>query len=343
MDPASPLISMLSPRRILIIQLKRLGDVILTTPIPELLKRRWPQARVDFLVDQAFAPVLDHHPSIGRVQVYDRSHVWETIRRIRSEQYDRVIDFQCSPRSSLIVHAGGAPWTAGYRVPFWGNFYKETVKRPDGRQTVVEGKVSLIAPWAGPISDVPEPRIYLTPQEREWAREIMAQPPSQEVIGLVPTHRRPSRRWKPESFAQVARLFDQRGAAVWLFWGPNEQGCVEFIQRIAPKAKLIPPATVRQMAALLERCRMVISNDNGPMHLAVAVGVPTVTLYGPTHPGSWNLGGLRNAVVQAEGLSCLGCNLNDCPFGHECMARIEPQRVFEISQHLLESAYAAQS
>ena len=93
---------------------------------------------------------------------------------------------------------------------------------------------------------------------------------------------------------------------------------------------MIPETSLRQMAALLARCRMVITNDNGPMHLAVAVDTPTVTMYGPTDPAAWNPGSGRHRVLQAAGLSCLGCNLNECPFGHECMTQITPEKVIAL-------------
>ena len=97
-----------NPKKILIIQLKRAGDVILTTPIAELLKRRWPQARVDFLVEKAFAPLLENNPAIDVIQIYDKNHVMQTLKRIRAERYDQILDFQSSPRSAIVVLASGA-------------------------------------------------------------------------------------------------------------------------------------------------------------------------------------------------------------------------------------------
>src|SRR5205823_2351989 len=109
-------------------------------------------------------------------------------------------------------------------------------------------------------------------------------------VGIIPTHRRASRRWPLDSFAELAHQLKQSGYAVRLFWGPGEQEYVERLQRIAPKAQLIPPTSLRQMAALLSRCLLVVTNDNGPMHIAAAVGTPTVTIYGPTDPYAWNPG-----------------------------------------------------
>ena len=144
------------------------------------------------------------------------------------------------------------------------------------------------------IPSAGERRIYLTEDERKWAAMQMGEEAGLKgAIGLIPTHRRPARRWPAQSFAQLGRLLISQGHPVWLFWGPGEYEYVKVIQRVIPQSRIIPETSLRRMAALLERCRMVVTNDNGPMHLAVAVGTPTLTVYGPTDPASWNPGGPR--------------------------------------------------
>lgn len=88
-----------------------------------------------------------------------------------------------------------------------------------------------------------------------------------------------------------------------------------------------PSTTLRQAAALLSRCDVTVANDNGLMHLSVALGLPTVTLYGPTWPESWNPRIPPHRWLQAEGLSCVGCNLDICPYKHECMEWVSAERV----------------
>jgi lipopolysaccharide heptosyltransferase II len=324
-------------RRILVIQLKRAGDVLLTTPVAAVLKRRWPDAQIDFLVDKAFAPLLENNPALSHVELFNRDRPWKTWAQIRAQKYDQIFDFQSSPRSALAVWTSGARETAGYRVPFWGRFYGRTVQRPGDDLSVVDGKMTLLEAATGPLEKVPEPSIFLTPEERSWAEHLQLGAGRRRFVGLIPTHRRESRRWHGESFAALARQLDQVGFGVWLFWGPGEKEYVETVQQAAPQARLIPPASLRQMAALLSSCELVVSNDNGPMHIAAAVGVPTITVYGPTDPFAWNPGGPRHRILQASGLSCLKCNLNECPFNHECMRLITPDMVFSVVQDLLSS------
>ncbi len=332
------------PRSILIIQLKRAGDILVTTPLLPAFKRRFPRTHLGFLCNKGFASILENNPSLDVIEPYDGEDVLGTIRRIRKQKYEWVFDFQSSPRSAIVCLGSGARLTAGYRVPFWGRTYGHSVRRPSGSQSVVEGKFSLAESVAGPLGDRPPRQLMLREEERAWAVEKMPTGP-QKPIGLVPTHRRNSRRWPAASFADLARLLSQENQDVWLFWGPGEKEYVADISRQAPGTRMIPETTLRQMAALFERCKLVITNDNGPMHLAVSVGAPTLTVYGPTDPVAWNPGGPNHQIIQAHDVPCLGCNLNECPFNHECMTHVSAREMLERVRPLwiTPSAAGAQS
>ncbi len=320
---------MAEPQKILVIQLKRAGDVLVTTPVLPALRERFPNARIDFLVEPAFAPVLEHNPYVNEIQLYRRGDVLGTLRRIRAQRYDWVLDFLSSPRSAVVTLTSGAAVRGGYRVPFWGRVYNHAVPRPRGSQSVIAGKFTLLEPLIGRATAT-ERKMYLTQEDRAWAQNVANSPaPGKATVGLIPTHRRSSRRWHAESFTALARKLIAEGHNVWLFWGPGEEAYVEAIRRSAPGARMIPPTSLRQMAALLERCDVVATNDNGPMHTAVAVGTPTVTVYGPTDPVCWNPGGPNHRILQATDVPCLGCNLNECPFAHECMTHVTVDRFFQ--------------
>lgn len=313
--------------RILLIQLKRAGDVMVCTPAIEALHRHQPFAQIDFLVDKPFAPLLRHNPALRKVLVFDRAKARDTWRQVRREAYDVIVDFQSSPRSAMVCLTSGVTMTAGYRVPFWGLSYRRTVPRPGAGVSVVEGKFTILDRVFGPIARERERRIYLTPEDHRWASSVSPKD-SVHPIGIIPTHRHAIRRWPAESFVAVAREWRQAGRDVWWFWGsPEEEVAVQTLAAQVPGSWVIPATSFRQMAALLARCRLVVTNDNGPMHLATAVGTPTVTIYGPTDPSNWNPGGSRHRALTAEGLRCLGCNMSACPFDHDCMKRVLPQHV----------------
>ncbi len=330
---------MTDPKNILVIQLKRAGDVLVTTPVLSALKKAFPEASIDFLVDPPFAPLLENNPFLHAVRVYHRSSPWNTCRELRRARYDLIFDFQSSPRSILCGLFSNAGVRAGYKVTFWGHLLDRTVRRPGQGVSATEGKMSLLRSLFPLVAGAGERTFFLTDSERRWAAGILKQPPgSRHIVGLIPTHRRPSRRWSSSSFRVLAGMYAAQQAPVWLFWGPGEEDYVLDIARECPGSQMIPRTTLREMAALLEHCRLVVTNDNGPMHMAVAVGTPTVTLYGPTDPVAWNPGGPKHRALSAPGLQCLGCNLNECSFGHECMAALTPQSVFQEAEQLVRQA-----
>lgn len=322
------------PEKILVIQLKRAGDTIVTTPVLPVLRERFPQTHIDFLTEKPFATLLDGNPALNGILLYDKNNVFSTLKRVREGCYDWVIDFQCSPRSAMVALTSGACVRAGYKVPFWGMVYNVNVRRPGGEQSVVEGKFTLIDKLLNAHPARPERRIFLSEAERAWGKKVLPKP---DTIGVVPTHRHLTRRWTKEGFAAVSRALLAEGKAVLLFWGPGEEDYVQSVAKLAPGAQLIPKTNFREMASILGACRLVITNDNGPMHLAVAAGAPTLTVYGPTDPISWNPGGPRHKVVQLEGLSCLGCNMNECPFAHECMTDLSHEIVLAKAHEMLKA------
>ncbi len=134
----------------------------------------------------------------------------------------------------------------------------------------------------------------------------------------------------------MARLLEKPGRAAVLVGSPEERPFLETFAKSFPgRAHVVPPGGLRQAAAILARCRLAVTNDSGLMHLAVAVGAPTVTIYGPTSPVSWNPDQPPHGWAQAEGLACLVCNRDRCPYGHECMEWVSPERVAREAEKVL--------
>jgi ADP-heptose:LPS heptosyltransferase len=126
---------------------------------------------------------------------------------------------------------------------------------------------------------------------------------------------------------------------LWI-WGPAELAVVESIRsRMHGRSLLAPPTGWQELGALLERCALLVCNDSGPKHVAVALGTPTVTIFGPTHPVTWHPPEGPHAVVEAVGLECLHCNANDCPLPGDrwlrCMRDVTVERVTAEARVLL--------
>jgi lipopolysaccharide heptosyltransferase II len=326
--------------KILIVQPRRIGDVIVTTPVIDALRSRFPDARIEFLVEKGMAPVLEGYPGLDEALVFEKSRFWFWLREIRRRRYDWVLDFMNNPRTAQLTWASRAPVRAGFETPFWGLVYTHRVARPPRPLYAVQIKFNLLrrlglTPGERVLPRIPLSAADFAPAAGWWAdRGLDAYP---ERIAVLPMHRRPIRQWPLARFAEtVQRLLAVPDRAVLLFGGPEERRDLEKMAGGFPRRVFaIPPGGLRQAAALLSRCHAAVTNDSGLMHLSVAVGLPTVTVYGPTWPESWNPRAAPHRYVQARGLTCLGCNRDQCPFGHECMDWVSVDRVVAEAEAVL--------
>ena len=185
-----------SPKRILVCQLRQIGDVVLATPSIELLKRRYPDAEIHLLTEKKCAPLLEHNPHLGKVWALDKKVLsslpqeiawyWHVART----GYDLVVDFQQLPRCRWVVAFSGAPVRLSYTPPWYTSLlYTHSSDMLDGYSAM--SKASVLRPlgieWNGE-----RPRVYLTDEEHAFARTLLAQAglqPEQRLITLDPTHR----------------------------------------------------------------------------------------------------------------------------------------------------------
>lgn len=332
--------------RILIIQLRRIGDVIVTTPVIDVLRRQFPDARIEFLVEPAAAPVLDHSPGLDERLVFEKSKFWFWARDLRRRRYDWVLDFMNNPRTAQLTWATGAPVRVGFVVPFWSVVYTHRVPRPTGDVYAVQNKFALLRRLGVPTPVKSLPRLAVVTSEfdtlRTWWSETGLDKADQR-IAVMPKHRHEIRQWPAAKFkGAIRRLLTKPGRRVILVGGADEQFYLqEVASEFAERVSLLPAGSLHRAAAVLSRCHVAVTNDSGLMHLAVAVGTPTVTVYGPTSPGSWNPQQPPHRFVQAEGLACLVCNRDRCPYGHECMEWVSVERVVAETEAVLAAEKSA--
>ncbi len=277
--------------RILVIQLRQLGDILLTTPLIRVLKQQFPHGHIACLTHPMGKLVLDDNPYLDRHWIYpvDQGLTSELklAHALRQEKYDWVIDGMNNPRSALYSLATGAP----RRVAFKSKrsiFYTDLVSKVS--DYIVREKLLLAGPLGvkdGTISlDLPT-----THAHGEVARVFQQSRIAQEkpLIAIAPTHRRPLRRWPLSSYAQLADwLISEKNADVVWIWGPGEEGVIDEVMALSSQKSFKAPKTsFREMAALLGSCQLFIGNSNGPSHVAVAKGTPSIQLHGHTSLVSW--------------------------------------------------------
>jgi heptosyltransferase-3 len=316
---------MADPRRILIIQLRRIGDVLLCTPAIRALRTRFPKSSIAFLVERESADILTLNPYLDEVIVLDRQryrnplYSLKKIRQIRKRGFDLVIDFLGNPRTAYISFLSGADRRIGYDVP-GRRYYYNLLIRDDGKPKYsAVDKLDALTTLGMNASD-PRPDFLISDEARLFSRRFFQQAgvdAGRLIVSLSPTSRRHFRRWRLDRFARLCDwLISRFEATVVLVWGPGERGVVEEIEGVMKQKPVISPETktLFQLGAILECCDLHIGNDNGTKHIAVAMGKPTITIYGPQDPASWTYPEpTRHRFLKAE---------TDCPdcdrMKHKC-------------------------
>jgi len=339
----------MNPERILLIQLRRIGDVLFTLPVIRALRENLPHARIDFLVERPADQLVRLNPHIGETLVYDKARPLFWLREIRRRRYDWVLDFHANGRTLLLTLCSGARLRAGFAGPLTRRLAYTHRIQPEGGTYIVEQKLGVlrslglnVGAWSWDLR-VPA-------EEKRWADGFLhdsgVDGGQRRLVGFAPASRRETRRWRPARFAQTAAALLRRGRDVLILWGPGEKELVEDIVRqartdgsaqdLGGRIVIPPAASLLRLAALIARCDVLLSVENGPKNLAVALGIPTVNIVGPNNARSFNPSGdASHVVVRDEALSCLGCELNRCPTRHECLDNITVDRVLGEIEQLL--------
>jgi ADP-heptose:LPS heptosyltransferase len=326
-----------APRSILVVQLRRLGDVILTTPALSALKKRYPDAKLDFLVEAPGAEAVAGHPAIDEILTYDGDGAFAALSwalKIRARKYDWVIDFLANPRTALLTALSGAAVKAGPAHVRRSWAYNHKMLQPS--KACYTGREKVL--WLSGLGVTPEDEACLP-------RLVLAERPKrvENVIGLNPPSRQTTRRWPAASYARLGRLLrDKHACRLKVFWGPGEKALAdEVVRGIGAGAEAIPETrTIAELAREIVSCRVLVSNCAGPKHVAVALGVPTVTIHGSSDPVSWTPVHPDHRFVRLEELPCIGCRSNACPYNLECMTQLPAERVLTSVEVLLARAEA---
>ncbi len=334
---------------ILVIKLRYIGDVLLATPVLRSLRERFPEARLAMAVLRGTEDVLKGNPDLTEVLVVERDGLAEQLRflqSIRRRRFDCVIDLTDGDRSAILSRFSGAPVRIGLNEEHrWrGLLYTMVVQaRPDVRHRLERDLETVrplgIEPKAGPL-------VLRIPSQDEasavgllddLAGEKLSDG-SKPLVMLQPGARYWFKAWPAERFAELAsRLAEKYGCRILVGGDARERGLAEAIQAGArtPVVPLAGQLTLLQYAAVLKRCSLFVGNDNGPMHMATALGISVVALFGPSDPAEWGPRGGR-AEVLYKGLDCRRCFHPTCTRGEEsCMRQITVEDVFAAAAKLL--------
>ena len=323
-----------SIRRILLLRHDRVGDMVLSTPLFKALKTRYPDAKITVLASESNHEILRHSPHVDQILVY--KGIRNFVGEMRKKKFDMAIDLFITDdmKQAGMTYLSGAEYRLGFKDSGREIFFN--IKSPSARpQKRMVAHLSDLAEAAGAEMADNEPEIFLSEQEREWARSELLRMGLGEalIIAVHPGAFYPSQRWPAEKFGESARqIIEYYGAEVFIFGGEKERPLLEKIKDAAgDRAHIICGLSLRWFMALLNRCSLLVCNNSGPLHIASALQIPTVSMTGPTVVPLWLPQGENHKSVHKE-LPCSPCNRADCR-DHSCMEQITVHEVMaEVSR-----------
>lgn len=279
-------------RRILIVRPSALGDVCKSVGVLASLARAWPEAQIDWLVQEEFAPAISRHPALHEAIGFARRRIGGELRRgrpgalrrlvaeLRSRRYDVVVDCQGLLRSGFFARATGAPLRIGFadaREGAWA-FYNRPVRVGADRHVVERMGELARAAGAEPVADL---RLYAAPDDTEWAASRLGE----GYVVLAPTSRWPGKRWPETRFADLARALAAERRIV-IVGGAGEREQVPRLRELVKVDRrmvdLMGETKIGQLMAVVAGADLVVGNDSATVHMAVGFDRPLVALFGPT-------------------------------------------------------------
>ena len=353
--------------RVLLIRLRLIGDVVLSTPLVRALRRTFPDARLTYLVERESAPVVANNPHLDDVLVVERTrglarlaHDVRLAWRLHQAKFDLVIDMHGGPRSSWLTLATGAPQRIGYDIAGRHWMYTRTVPRARElrpRHSVVNqwDLLSAIEGWTGEPADPARDPVEMPLDEavdRRIAARLLAAGigPEHHLIVVHVSASNPFRRWPEPAFADVVSglVRESPDRRVILSSGPSDRPAAD---RIAATARDRLPAGAKdrvvdfgefdlaELRSLVGRSRLFIGGDTGPLHVAAATATPIVAIYGPTLPARsepWRSKAIASEAVEVAGLACRPCDQRVCaPGDYRCLTTLPPSGVLAAAERAL--------
>lgn len=353
-------------KRVLIIRARAIGDVILTTPMIRALRKALPNAEIDFLVEPFAEAALTGNPNLTNIILFKRHNpkkelpsVTAAIKKaapagifggilgtlglysfIIGRKYDLVFDLWGNLRTALLTLLTGAKYRAGFN--FRGRKYFYNLRFTPDLKTKYNVYYHMdLLKTVGIPEDGEKTDFYTSAEDDSFADKfISGLPGSGKLIGISPMGSWKTKRWPPEKFAALidALLRNNKENRFIVFWGPGEKPLAESVINLVKEDRknifMAPETNIKQMAAIMKKLDLLVTNDGAARHIAVALGTPSVAMYGPTHYKAWSPAEnpLQLEVHSAD--ECAFCDKIACD-NFVCMENIKVEDVLKKVLNLL--------
>ena len=344
---------MAEPQRILVVQPSWVGDAAMATPALRALRKRYPDAKISYLVKRYVKPMYAGMPWADRLISYRtgktakaRTKFVALMAKLRRHRFDMAVILPGSFKSALVCKMARIPRVVGYDRDGRGFLLTDKLlpAREDGKfiPTPIIKYYLGLASYLGAADRDLSMALFVTEAERREAEATLARanvPPGRPWILLNPgAQYGASKLWLPEYFARTADVLASRHAATILISSaPKERWIVDAIAKhvTTPFYDLAKAGmSLGGLKEIVRRCDLMITNDTGPRHIAAAMDVPVVTIFGPTHPEWTDIYYAKERICQIK-VPCGPCQLKTCPLDHRCMTHLMPDLVLAAAEELL--------
>ena len=338
--------------RILVRSANWVGDAIMTTPALRAVRRNFAEAQISILAKPWVAPIFYHNPDIDRIILYDdagRHRGWmgkpRLGRELRKHGFDLAVLFQNAFEAALLAFLARIPNRLGYTTDGRSLLLTHRIRRKP--EYKLDHQIDYYLGILEGVSIRPDGRnltLIITEQERQRAFESMTRFGTTDkdmIVGINPgAAYGTAKRWMPERYATLCRkLMETLGARIIIFGGPGEGELGKWISESLNHRciDLCGKTSLREAAALIERCSLFITNDSGLMHVAAALDRPLIAIIGSTDHITTGPSNPTSRIVRAP-MPCSPCLKPDCPEDHRCMKAITVDMVFDAALKLLREA-----
>ena len=355
--------------KIIVINPFGIGDVIFSTPLLEILKRNFPDSFIGYVCNRRVSELMEQDPHINRVYVYEKDdyrdmwrrsriecfkRIWGLLKSIRAERFDISIDLSLTYHYTMLLFFLGVKERVGFNYRSRGKFLTKKMDIEGfSNRHVIEYYLDLLRLLAiDPAVYKAEPHVYIGDSEITWSSNFLAEngiADTDLIIGVIPgcgASWGPDarfRRWEREKFAAVADIVIERYKAKVLLFGEAKES--EICDAVKAMMKNTPIMTcgrtsLKQFLGLLKRCRLVITNDGGPLHMAVALGVDTISIFGPVDERVYGPypSNPKHTVISKKDLSCRPCYRKfkyDVCDDRPCLREVSPDSVLAAVEQAL--------
>jgi heptosyltransferase II len=326
-----------------------IGDVVMSLPAVEALRDAYPHSRISVLAKPWVADLFHLSPAVDEVIVYERpgrhegmAGLWRLTGELKAKRFNMAVLLQNAIEAAIIALLAGIPIRAGYNTDGRGMLLTHSVKRTAEIRKVHQSLYYLEMLKSLGIEGRDHPFLLNSgPEYGSLGDELIGKfmiEKDHPLIGLAPgAAYGPAKRWHPERFADVSdRLVDRFDARVLLFGSAQDRESLDAVQKHArhPFMNLAGKTTLKEVIALMTRLHLFISNDSGLMHLAAALGIPTVAVFGSTNPVTTSPLGGKTAVIH-KSVECAPCLKKSCPTDFKCMDMITADEVYRAAESFL--------